>query len=244
MSDEPSTLQYDFSAFREKEDAHAGVIRPVAEAILSEIPNATLEPLVEFMGDLCWRIVRWRDEDLETGVMAKESLRAVERLTKALAEALNALGPGAREVMLRSSDNQALRVEAQPEELPTANPHLRAISQECSEAEYRTEMEIWKRGGRWLIRLEALGGLAEEKAMWVEQNIRKGGQKSFEKLFGQSQIDWLLKQCKEFLVKEGCDDNGIVRKMARSIEHAATGKPPGSQWGRKAADRLFQTPSK
>jgi len=241
MSEELPAFQLDLSAFKRREQDQARIICPAAEEIQPSIPKVTLEDLTEFMSDLCWRVTRWKDEGLETGAVAKERLQEVGQLARSLAKAIYALGPGAREVMLGASENESLRFDAEPDYLPTSHPYQMALSRECSEEEYWIEHGIHMRGGRWIIRLESLGELAEEKARWIEQNIRKGGQKSFEKLLGQSSQDWLLKQCEGLLAKYGCEDRNLVRKMAYSIQHAADGKPPGDQWGRKAVDRLFRT---
>lgn len=229
-------------------------LRATAKALAQKIPGANPDQLAWQMRELDPDVIGpnlERSREVEPGTEAKDRLIAVSSGAKELLRAINALGPGALELINRKSGDEALWNDAEPWDLPKwddsedwSDPTgLIDFNDPQYEEKTARILDEWRRGGAWVVRLQALAGLAEERARLVEQRISKGGKKTLDERLHGSKQKRLLSRCLRFLISRGADPK-LALPMAKAISYWSTGVEPGAQWGVKAFKRLFQTPSK
>ena len=107
------------------------------------------------------------------------------------------------------------------------------------------ELEEWSRGGRWLIRLEALRQLALVESRQIKSLIKGGGSGVFPNALRKGEQRELIQSCLNQLQDWGVDA-GSALLMARGIYAAYYGRklraPHSSGWGRKTLADLLSTP--
>lgn len=229
-------------------------LRAIAKILAKKIPGADPNQLAWQMRELDPDVIGpnlERSREIESGTEAKDRLMAVSSGAEELLRAIKALGPGALEIINRKSANEALWNDAEPWDLPKwddsedwSDPSgIIDFNDPQYEEKTARILDEWRRGGAWVVRLQALAELTEERASLVEQRITKGGKKTLDDRLHGSRQKRLLNRCLRFLMSRGADPK-LALPMAKAIWYWSTGVEPGAQWGVKAFKGLFQTPSK
>lgn len=215
---------------------------PGLAASLGLTPSVVAGALADLLRH--FHISQFDSAGTEHAAKAKADARQVAKKAEELTEALRALGPGAVEVMNRLTGRQDLTLDAEPFALPGSAWDDPRLPPPDSDEEVDDYEENLRRGGRWVIRLQALAELARVSADWIEEETRKGGRASFAtRLNGESSEDTLARACKEFVASHGCQSQAVVLSVMRAILEAAHGEI-APQAGRRAVSKMFQTPLK
>ena len=134
---------------------------------------------------------------LETAAEAREKLEEVADAAERLRTAIRILGPGALEVVNQrfdsgqaSPEDLRLRREAGVHEIG-AGLWPMDLTDEC--------IDIWKRGGIWCIRLQALADLARLRSNHIKKTILGGRHHGLTEKIRGSQQEQLFNQCAKCL---------------------------------------------
>jgi hypothetical protein len=215
---------------------------------------------------------------IENASISREALRELAKKARELATFMkDSLGPGAVEVMRRRTTRKDLLPFAEPLDLPEKDrenpPTLSCIPVEeghryssptenrstprrfvvATEDENDRFQKEWRRGGRWVMRLEALAELAQMKADHMKEQASRIGRKSGATLLYGPPGDWLAEACREYAETHGCQKQAVAQKMYIAIMDAECGKDsvrrrkdgkPSKDKGRKAVKKMAQTKPK
>ena len=181
--------------------------------------------------------------DSERARIAKDALSDVAACADALTAALRALGPAAVDVLQTRTGNPKVFAEAAPWELARdlvgKEPHWEVTA---TAEQNRQWAEEWERGGRWVIRLEALAKLARNKGRQVGAGAKGHGPAKLGAILHGSPNETLMAYCLKFVWKHrGPDPLALALAMAHAVIHAETKKKPNPQVGRKVLARLSQS---
>jgi hypothetical protein len=158
----PGLPEY-LAAYRAKEKQAKAVLTRAAESLVKPL-GVDAAAVVDALEKIQWgyldRIIEI--EGIEKAAQAKKDLLNLAKKASELEAAMFALGQGAWEVMCRQTVRQDLIPEADPFGLPDRyprGPQPRAYSTEKEVVEFLGHDDDDWRGGRWVIRLHALGSV-------------------------------------------------------------------------------------
>lgn len=201
-----------------------------------------------------WYKQERRLADTESAAEAKDSLQKVAACADALVAALRDLGPAAKGAMTRRSADLFVYRVAEPEDLlkeadPQGLPHLELLdlpqsppSELMDEKSQKWEEQL-KRGGRWIIRLQALATLARRRARQIQTGSINRGPKRLGAILHGPPDEWLMNECLKF-IRQNHGQDSLARVMAQAIKEAETAVEPSRGAGRKALRRVSQSPPK
>lgn len=211
------------------------VLRSEAEKLVRNIPGQSVESIVEAMDDIGFSSSRAFEPAIETGTEAVERLEKVARAAEDLKRAMEGLNAGALTVLYRSNAPDSLKSDADSHGLPLAGNAPADSSLE--------DLKIWRRGGRWLVRLESLAALARHEAENVQALIQSGGSKIFPLALADSEQKQMIEFCIRRLRAWGADTKYAPR-MARAIKRAHKAKNDekvGPRWGDAMYRKLLRS---
>ena len=179
--------------------------------------------------------------DTERAKIAKDALLDVAVFADALTAVLRALGPAAVDVLQTRTGDPKVFAEAAPWELARDLVDKEPPWDVMATAEQNRQWaEEWERGGRWVIRLEALAKLARNKSRQVAAGAKGHGPARLGAILHGSPNETLMAYCLKFVRKHRGPDS-VALAMAHAVIHAETKKKPNPQTGRKVLARLSQS---
>lgn len=197
------------------------------DTVFDKVANEIAPKLVIDVGEVKKTLVHiWCDYDrqiietegIEKGPKAKNDLWLLAAKAEELASVIRRLDQGAVEVMNELTMPQELIQAAEPFNLPDLDPYNTEFIHDDSDPRYQADLEKWKLGGLWVIRLESMAKLARLQANRIATQIREGGRKSFaDRLHGKPD-DWLAQACMEFAEAHGCKTLAVARRLMNAIK--------------------------
>lgn len=190
----------------------------------------------------CYWISRL-EANTERAAEAKAALLNVAACAAALTVALKDLGCGASSVLKQGITDRTLHAEAEPWDLPDRDP----VDQEphwkqgANDEQARIWIEEWKRGGRWVIRLEALAKLSRNCAREVAADAVNRGPIRLGSILYGTPDERLMEHCLDYVREHGGGDP-IARTMAQVIINSEINRIPTRSAGRKVLKRMSQPP--
>lgn len=189
-------------------------------------------------------------EGIESASSAKEALEEVAAAAQLLASRIKHLGPGAIGVMRRdfgpgSKEWQEADLSGLPSD-PSGfqSPWCLEMSDEENRASNAAEFGLWLRGGGWVVRLEALAGIAAHGARKIGKHFPKGcGRRTLgQALYGNSRKA-LVESCAAYLTEHGADLQKTLLLMAGALHEAETSQKPNSTFRKEVSILLKNSPS-